>query len=77
MALITTTETAERLGVIQSRIRQLILREQLPAQKFGRDWMIDEADLHIVEGRKNGRPRKENDSAATAITATLEPESTE
>ena len=59
MALITTTEAAARLGVNQSRVRQLILDKRLPAQKFGRDWMIEEKDLEKVSERKVGRPKQE------------------
>jgi excisionase family DNA binding protein len=59
MALITTTEATARLGVNQSRVRQMILAKDLPARKFGRDWMIDEEDLAKVRERnKAGRPKK-------------------
>lgn len=53
---ITTTEAAERLKVSTARVRQLILWGQLPAEKFGRDHMIREADLKLVEHRPLGRP---------------------
>lgn len=58
MSLITTGEAAERLGVTVRRVQALIAAAKLPAQKFGRDYMIDEADLKLVEDRKVGRPRK-------------------
>ncbi len=57
--LITTTQAAERLGISQARVRRLILDGRLPAQKFGRDLQIREADLAKVKNRKHGRPRKE------------------
>jgi len=55
---LTTQETAERLGVSPIRVRQLISGGRLPAEKFGRDYMIKEEDLKLVEDRKPGRPRK-------------------
>lgn len=58
MILLTTKEAAERLGVTVTRVQQLILAERLPAEKKGRDYFINEADLKLVEDRKPGRPRK-------------------
>jgi len=59
MTLITTSEAAERLGVHITRIQQFIYAKRLPAEKVGRDWLIDEKDLALVSGRKTGRPKKE------------------
>jgi len=53
---ITTTQAAHILGVNQSRVRQLILAGRLPAQKIGRDWMIEEKSLDSLKNRKSGRP---------------------
>ena len=53
----TTTQAASILGVNQSRVRQLILGGRLPAQKIGRDWMIDEKNLDGLKNRKSGRPK--------------------
>lgn len=58
MATLTTKQAAERLGVNQSRVRQLILAGHLRARKVGRDWMIDERSLAKIDDRKVGRPRK-------------------
>jgi excisionase family DNA binding protein len=58
MSLLTTGEVAERLGVTVRRVQALITSGKLPAQKFGRDYMIDEKDLKLVKERKAGRPRK-------------------
>jgi excisionase family DNA binding protein len=58
MSLLTTKEVAERLGVSVRRVHALIQDERLPAQKFGRDYMIQEKDLELVKDRKPGRPRK-------------------
>jgi excisionase family DNA binding protein len=59
MKLLTTKDAAERLGVTVQRIHALIKSERLPAQKLGRDYFIQEADLKLVEGRKSGRPAKQ------------------
>ena len=56
--LLTTQQTAERLGISDARVRQLILEGRLPAQKLGRDLFIEESDLKLVSDRKTGRPRK-------------------
>ncbi|HEV7906386.1 MAG TPA: helix-turn-helix domain-containing protein [Pyrinomonadaceae bacterium] len=67
MKLLTTKQTAERLGVSIGRIHQLINEGRLPAEKLGRDYVIQEEDLKLVEGRKVGRPPKaktETDSKA-------------
>lgn len=56
--LLTTKEVAERLGVTQSRVRALIKSGRLPSQQFGRDHLIKESDLKLVQDRKPGRPPK-------------------
>jgi len=58
MSLITTKEAAERLGVSTLRVQQLIWAGRLPAQKLGRDYVIEESDLKLVADRKPGRPPK-------------------
>lgn len=58
MTLLTTKEVAERLGVSVRRVHALIEAGRLPAEKYGRDYLIDEKDLKLVENRKPGRPRK-------------------
>jgi excisionase family DNA binding protein len=55
---LTTQEAAKRLGISAIRVRQLISAGRLPAEKFGRDYMIEEADLELVAERKPGRPAK-------------------
>ena len=56
--LLTTKEVAERLGVTQSRVRALIQSGRLPSQQYGRDHLIKESDLNLVQDRKPGRPPK-------------------
>lgn len=41
-----------------ARVHQLINEGRLPAEKMGRDYLIKEDDLKLVEDRKPGRPRK-------------------
>jgi excisionase family DNA binding protein len=56
--LLTTGETAERLGITTVRVRAMIAAGRLPAQKFGHVHVIKECDLKLVKDRKPGRPPK-------------------
>ncbi len=56
--ILTTPEAAQVLGVSAERVRQLIKAGRLPSQQFGRDHVINEADLTLVSDRKPGRPKK-------------------
>jgi excisionase family DNA binding protein len=56
--LLTTPQVAERLGVTVRRVQALIKAGRLPSQQFGRDHLIKESDLALVENRKPGRPSK-------------------
>lgn len=58
MKLLTTKEVAEKLGVSIRRIQAMITDKSLPATKLGRDYVIKESDLSLVENRKVGRPKK-------------------
>ena len=58
--LYTTEGAATYLGVTPARVRQLILEERLPSEKYGRDHLISDDALQEYEknGRKKvGRPR--------------------
>jgi len=57
MKLLTTKDVADRLGITMRRVQALILNEQLPAEKIGRDYLVKEADLKLVAERKPGRPK--------------------
>jgi excisionase family DNA binding protein len=59
MKLLGTKEASERLAVSQQRIQALIKNGRLPAEKVGRDWLIKESDLELVQNRQLGRPRSE------------------
>ena len=66
MRAISTKEASEKLGVSVLRVQQLIWQGRLPAQKIGRDFVIDEKDLSLVKNRKAGRPKKmENSNGET------------
>jgi len=58
MNMLTTKDAAERLGISVRRVHALIESKRLPAHKLGRDYVIKEKDLKLVEDRKPGRPRK-------------------
>src|ERR1044071_3862685 len=51
-SFLTTQQAADRLGISDSRIRQLILDGKLKAVKAGRDWLIKASDLRLMEKRK-------------------------
>jgi excisionase family DNA binding protein len=58
---LTTTQTAERLKVSQTRVRQMIIEGIIKAEKVGRDNFISENEVKRLESveRKPGRPAKE------------------
>jgi len=58
MKLITVKQASKNLKVSDRRVRALIQAGRLPAQKIGRDWIINEKDLKKVMDRKPGRPKK-------------------
>lgn len=60
MRIISTAETAKRLGVTTNRVRAMIEAKRLKAIKVGREWLIDPKDLEAVKEQKVGRPRKTN-----------------
>jgi len=64
MGLISSAEAANRLGVHITRVQVLIREGRLPAQKIGRTYVVDEADLKLVADRKPGRPRKAQSAEA-------------
>lgn len=62
MALITTKQAAQILGVTPVRVRQLIQNGQLRSTKQGRDHLLDDTEVEQFhrEGRRpGGRPKKE------------------
>ena len=64
MNLLTTKDVAERLGVTVQRVQAMIKAGRLPAQKIGRDYLIEEKALELVADRKPGRPLKQSQQDA-------------
>jgi len=59
MKLLGTKEAAEKLKISLRRVQQLIELGTLPAQKIGRDYLIQEKDLsNVTIHGKPGRPAK-------------------
>ncbi len=58
---LTTIEFAEAVGLTDIRIRQMITRNELPAEKKGRDWLIEASYITFILNRpeRRGRPKKE------------------
>ncbi len=67
MELLTTKQVAERLGISIARVHQLINEGRLPAEKIGRDYLIKDDDLKLVEDRKPGRPPKAKDETDSKV----------
>ncbi len=57
---LTTKQAAERLNVVPSRVRRMILDGVIKAEKIGRDNFILESEVKRIEkiDRKPGRPAK-------------------
>ena len=61
---ITTIEFAEKVDLSAPRIRQLIMLGIIEAEKFGRDYMIDERLVDEIKQRPERRGRKPVKKAA-------------
>lgn len=59
---LTTKQAAERLNVVPSRVRRMILDGVIKAEKIGRDNFIAESEVERLEklDRKPGRPVKQD-----------------
>jgi len=58
--MLTVEQAAKQLSVTQARVRKMISDGVLPAEKFGRNWMILNTDV-IKRAEQNpgrGRPKK-------------------
>jgi len=60
MAMIGTSEAANRLGISARRVAALIKQGLLRAEKIGKTWIINEVDVAKLAKteRRSGRPRK-------------------
>jgi len=63
---VTTKEAARILGVTDGRVRQMILKGQLSAKRFGRALTLSRSDVELLRGRKAGRPKKGRSSRPVA-----------
>jgi excisionase family DNA binding protein len=60
MKLLSTSETAVRLGVSERRVRSMIKEGKLSAHRLGRDYAIEEKALvGVIVYGKPGRPPKQ------------------
>lgn len=57
-SLLSVVEVALALGVTRGQVQKLIVAGRLPAQKVGRSYVVQAADLNEFERRPVGRPRK-------------------
>ncbi len=59
---LTTKQVAEKLNVVPSRIRRMILDGLIQAEKVGRDNFITDAEVKRIVSldRKTGRPKKKS-----------------
>lgn len=57
---LTTHEAAERLGLTTRSVARLVKRGVIRAEKRGRDYFIDEAEVarYLYKRRPAGRPKK-------------------
>jgi excisionase family DNA binding protein len=46
---LTTIQTAERLNITDRHVRRLIAEEKLPAERIGKEWLIDEQAVTLFE----------------------------
>jgi excisionase family DNA binding protein len=56
--LLTVADTARLLNLSESGVKKMIAEGRLPAQKVGRDWVIEAAALPAAILLPRGRPRK-------------------
>lgn len=62
--MITVKEAAHRLGVKRHAVNKAIRIGRLPAVKYGRDWLIRDADVeHYRVTRRFAEKRNSNDSS--------------
>ena len=67
-SLLTTQQAATKLGVNDSRVRQLIRAGELKAQQFGRAYLLETEEVKKLVGKignegKVGRPPKAKSSS--------------
>jgi hypothetical protein len=63
MRLLGSKETAARLGITPSRVRQLAISGQLQGRHLGRDWFFHPADIEAFKAieRPKHRPKRKGE----------------
>ena len=56
---LTTTQAAEVLNKPRREVQRLIQVGRLKAEKVGRDYLLDPADVAAFQPQQRGRPKKE------------------
>ena len=62
---LTTNEIAQRVNKTRARITQLIHENLIVAEKYGRDWVIDEDQIPVIKNLPDKRgkyPRQKSDN---------------
>lgn len=59
MKYLTTAEVSALLGLSQRQVQTLIQRGHLRAKRYGRAWLIRQADAEAFTKHPVGRPKKE------------------
>ena len=56
---LSTSDVAAAVGITEARVRQLATAHEIKAEKFGRDWHIDPAEVkRLLDNPPGcGRPR--------------------
>ncbi len=57
MSFLTLVQAAERLGVAPATLRAQIHRGKLNAQKLGRDWLVDSAEVERYKAVSQNRTK--------------------
>jgi excisionase family DNA binding protein len=69
MSRISVAEAADRLGVNVQRVHQRIADGSLAAERIGRQWTIDDADVARLDHRTPGRPPSSRSAWAMVLVA--------
>lgn len=74
--MLSVAESAALLHVSSARVRALIAKGTLPAQKIGRVWALQEEDVmhRVVQKPRSGRPRTRGVEPVSAKRAAIAPE---
>ena len=60
---VTVAWAAEQTGFSAAHIRRLIGQGKIPAMKKGHEWMINNADVELIQRRRAPKRKRDDDSA--------------